>query len=313
MSNLQNKIVNRLCLLEMWERFSYYGMRSLLVLYMVKVLGFEEGKAYIIYGLYASVCYFVPVIGGLLADRYLGYKNLIMSGTVLMCIGQLVLALTNANEALLYTGIAFVAIGTGFFKGNITTMLGSIYKDDDASNRNNGFRKLYIAVNFGSFIASISCGAIAHLYGWNYAFGFAAFGMLVGLALLISSKEILKNYGNPIDASPSKMKLYIPLSYVTGFAAVGAMTVMLYYAEFSIKVVSFLGLIVIGHLIYITSKFKKSERRGIYLILAMLLFLMTMFALEMELCTNFVYGISWYILFNALSYFFLSYAILKFY
>lgn len=283
MSNLQNKLVNRLCLLEMWERFSYYGMRSLLVLYMINIIGFADTKAYVIYGLYASVCYFVPIIGGYIADRFLGYKQLIMIGTIFMCIGQLILALTTINEFLLYSGIAFVAVGTGFFKGNISILLGSIFNEGDIKNRDNGFRKFYVAINFGAFIASIACGEIAHLYGWNYAFGLAAVGMLLGLALLLSSKKALQNYGNQQNMPVEKFRLYVAINYLFGAFAVAATIGMLYYADFSIKVISFLGILIIAHVTYITTKFKQSERKGIYLILSMLLFFMSMFAIEMHL------------------------------
>jgi len=272
MSELQNKIVNRLCLLEMWERFSYYGMRSLLMLYMVKIFGFEEGKAYIIYGLYASICYFVPVIGGFLADRYLGYKNLMTAGAVLMLIGQTILSITEIKTELLYAGMAFVAIGMGFFKGNVSTMLGSIFDKGDTNGRDSGYRKFYIMINFGAFVASVSCGAIAHLYGWNYAFGFAAIGILICLINLLSSKSLLKSYGNPINPDKKRMKLYIALSYILSFAAVAGITIMFHHANTSINIISLLGLLVVGHLIYITTKLPKHERRGIYLIVTMLLF-----------------------------------------
>jgi len=283
MSNTQNRTINRLCLLEMWERFSYYGMRSLLVLYMVKIIGFEDGKAYVIYGLFASICFFIPVVGGYIADRFLGYKHLVMTGAFLMCIGQLTLALATITESTLYIGIAFIAIGTGFFKSNISTMLGSVFDKSSSCNRDNGFRKFYIAINFGSFIASISCGAIAQIYGWNYAFGFAAVGMLLGLILLISSRNILKDIGNPQHVSNEKLKLYVPMSYLVGGLFTAITVGMFYYADQSIKIISLLGVAVIAHLMYLTTTFKANERRGIYLILAMLLFFMTMFAIEMHI------------------------------
>ena len=286
MSNLQTKLMNRLCLLEMWERFGFYGMRSLLTLFIIKQLGFNEGKAYLIYGLYAATCYIVPVLGGFLADRLLGYKNLLFSGSVLMCLGHYTLTFLSSNETLLYIGIAFIAIGTGFFKGNISNMLGSIYGEHNSKDRDNGFRRFYIAINFGSFIASILCGVVAEIYGWKYAFGLAGTGMTIGLLTLIASKNILKDYGNPPKNLKSKLKgtIYISsFSYILGIILVSITTIMFFYYEASIKLISVAGLLILLHLVYITSKFDKKSQKGILFLVMMLFFFMVMFALEMQL------------------------------
>jgi POT family proton-dependent oligopeptide transporter len=285
MSNVQTKLMTRLCVIEMWERFAYYGMRSLLALFMIKQLGFDEGKAYLIYGLYAAICYIVPVLAGSLADRLLGYKNLLFSGSILMCFGHGILAFCAFDDGFLYLGIASIAIGTGFFKGNISNMLGSIYGEHHNAEREHGFRRFYIAINFGSFIASILCGFIAEIYGWHYAFGLAGFGMIIGFITLLYSQDILANFGNPPKNPVIKMhsKIQKSISYIIGAILIGLSTLMFYFYETSIQIISALGMIIFIHLLYITRKYDKKSQGGIFLILMMLGFFMVMFALEMQL------------------------------
>lgn len=275
MKQLDHKLVNRICILEAWERFGYYGMRALLVLFMVKELNFGEGHAYIIYGLYAAICYIVPVLGGVLADRFFGYKKLLSIGSVLMCAGYFILALID----FLYLGLSLVAIGTGFFKGNVTNIFGSVFEKHNQEHRDTGFRKFYIAVNFGSLIGASLCGVIAHHFGWRVGFATAGLGMLIGYLVFLSSQELLKDYGN------DKHDYFYGncLLYLCGLALVVISTIMFYYVDFSISVISVVGVLILLHLVYVITKLELHERRSIYLILIMLFFLMLMFAIEMQL------------------------------
>ena len=286
MSNFQSKLMTRLCLLEMWERFGYYGIRALLTLFIIKQLGFNEGKAYLIYGLYAAICYIIPILGGFLADRLLGYKNLLLSGSIFTCLGHFVLTFLSSNEALLYLGIAFVAVGTGFFKGNISNMLGSIYGDHNNSERDNGFRRFYIAINFGSFCASILCGIVAEIYGWKYGFGLAGVGAVIGFITLIASRDILRNYGNPPKDSLMKIRglLYKnSINYLAAAVLVFTVTLMFFYYEASIKIISVIGGTIILHLAYITTKLDRKSQKGMVFLVTMIFFVMVIFALEMQL------------------------------
>jgi len=260
-------------------------MRSLLTLFIIKQLGFDEGKAYLIYGLYAAICYIVPVLGGLLADRLLGYKNLLFSGSILICFGHYILTFLAGNESFLYLGIASIAVGTGFFKGNISNMLGSIYGEHNNKDRDNGFRRFYIAINFGSFVASVFCGIIAEVYGWTYAFGFAGLGMTIGFITLIASRDVLHNLGNPPKDPIIKLNKNIKeaVGYLIGVILITIATLMFFYYEASIKIISVLGVLILLHLLYITSKFDRKSQQGILFLLMMLFFLMVMFALEMQL------------------------------
>lgn len=167
---------------EMWERFSYYGMRALLVLYMLKALNFSTEEAGRVYGWYTGLVYFTPIIGGYLADRYLGARSCVLIGGVLMAIGHF----TMAFEALpfFYTALGLLIVGNGFFKPNISTIVGHLYKKDDP-RRDAGFTIFYMGINLGAFFSPLICGTLGEKIGWHWGFGAAGVGMLAGLAMYL--------------------------------------------------------------------------------------------------------------------------------
>ena len=169
---------------ELWERFSFYGMRALLVLYLVDELfrDLENGKdvAYEIYAAYGSLVYFTPAIGGMIADRVIGHKNSIMLGALLMCIGHFTMAFQN--EIIFYMSLGLLIIGNGFFKPNISSMVGGLYEQGDV-RRDGGFTIFYLGINLGAFIAPLICGWLGDRYGWHYGFAAAGFGMAVGMVV----------------------------------------------------------------------------------------------------------------------------------
>ena len=169
---------------ELWERFSFYGMRALLVLYLVDELfnDLENGKdvAYEIYAAYGSLVYFTPAIGGIIADRLIGHKNSIMLGALLMCIGHFTMAFQN--EIIFYMSLGLLIIGNGFFKPNISSMVGGLYEQGDV-RREGGFTIFYLGINLGAFIAPLICGWLAAKYGWHYGFAAAGIGMAVGMVV----------------------------------------------------------------------------------------------------------------------------------
>ena len=167
---------------ELWERFSFYGMRALLVLYLVDELfkDLADGRdvAYEIYAAYGSLVYFTPAIGGMVADRLIGHKNSIMLGALLMCIGHFTMAFQS--EVIFYMSLGLLIIGNGFFKPNISTMVGGLYEQGDV-RRDAGFTIFYLGINLGAFIAPLICGWLAARYGWHYGFAAAGIGMAVGM------------------------------------------------------------------------------------------------------------------------------------
>ena len=168
---------------EMWERFSYYGMRALLVFYMTKgFLNFGDSVASTVYGAYTALVYMTPFLGGLLADRLLGQRLAVILGGILMAAGHLLMGISN--EKAFYFSLALVIIGNGFFKPNISTIVGSLYAPG-SPRRDAGYTIFYMGVNMGAAMSPLLCGYIGENYGWHYGFGLATIGMMIGLAVFV--------------------------------------------------------------------------------------------------------------------------------
>jgi len=163
---------------ELWERFSFYGMRALLVLYMTKQLLFTDTMSFGVYGAYMSLVYFTPIIGGILSDNYLGNRKSIILGGVLMALGHFFL--TIEQPIFFFGSLALIIVGNGFFKPNISTFVGSLYEQGDM-RRDSGFTIFYMGINIGGAVAPLLCAWLAELYGWHYGFILAGLGMLAGL------------------------------------------------------------------------------------------------------------------------------------
>ena len=169
---------------EMWERFSYYGMRALLVYYMIKgFLGYGDSDAYSVYGAYTGLVYMMPFFGGLIADKLLGARRAVVLGGALMAAGHLLM--TIENELAFFGALALLICGNGFFKPNISTIVGSLYPEN-SPKRDGGFTIFYIGINLGAAMAPLVCGYVGETYGWHYGFGLATFGMAIGLAVFVT-------------------------------------------------------------------------------------------------------------------------------
>lgn len=168
---------------ELWERFSFYGMRALLTLYMVNVifeaLASRDMAAAAVYASYGSLVYASTVIGGRISDSLLGFRKSILLGGVLMALGHFVLAIES--DITFYLALGFIVVGNGFFKPNISTFVAALYKDNDP-RKDAGFVIFYMGINIGGFVAPLLCGWLGAAYGWHYGFGLAGIGMLTGLA-----------------------------------------------------------------------------------------------------------------------------------
>jgi len=216
---------------EMWERFSYYGMRALLILYMTDhliknamagqyILGFAPLKSLLeavfgqmtiqpmssqIYGLYTGFVYFTPFFGGILADRLLGQRKTVYIGGVLMAIGEFLLM----SETMFFMGLLFLIIGNGCFKPNISTQVGGLYKQGDP-RRDGAFTIFYMGINLGAFFSPLVCGTLGQVYGWKYGFMAAGIGMILGLILYTWGQKFLAA-DNVMKTSSGKVK-YQPLT-----------------------------------------------------------------------------------------------------
>jgi POT family proton-dependent oligopeptide transporter len=170
-----------LFLTEMWEKFSFFGMRALLVYYMVKALSFAGPKASLVYGLYAGFVYFTPILGGAISDRWLGRRRAVIIGGSLMVIGHFMMVF----PALFYPALAAIAIGNGFYLPNLASQIDRLYTADDP-RRGGAYSVYYVGINLGAFLAPLVCGTLGELYGWHWGFGVAGVGMAAGLAIYIT-------------------------------------------------------------------------------------------------------------------------------
>ncbi len=210
---------------EMWERFSYYGMRALLVLYLVNVLEWDTMRAASLYGTYTMLVYLTPMLGGYIADRFIGtHRALVIGGTIIAC-GHFVLALPGMNA--FYAGLGLVVIGTGFFKANVSTMVGQLYREGD-TRRDSGFTLFYMGINTGGFLGPLACGYLAQSerFGWHYGFAAAGVGMVLGLiAYVILKQKYLGDIGNAptgSDAAIATAGANMTADTSTRFGIIGA-------------------------------------------------------------------------------------------
>lgn len=177
---------------EMWERFSYYGMRALLLFYMGKALflSYNDNRAYAVYGSYTALVYMTPFFGGMLADRVLGARLAVVIGGILMALGHLVM--TWEHQLAFYLALTLLILGNGFFKPNISAIVGTLYPKG-SHRRDGGFTIFYMGVNLGAAMSPLLCGYIGEKYGWHYGFGLATIGMMVGLAVFVMPNRITQS------------------------------------------------------------------------------------------------------------------------
>jgi len=196
---------------EMWERFSYYGMRALLILYLTKHWEFSDATSYLIYGAYTSLVYIMPVFGGMLADQILGSKKAVTYGAILLVLGHTGMAI-ESNQQIFYLSLALIVSGVGFLKPNISTMVGSLYKEGDP-RRDSGFTIFYMGINIGAFSASLLCGYLGETYGWAYGFGAAGIGMLIGLIIFLWGQKYLQGLAEPPSEKYKEISMGISYEY----------------------------------------------------------------------------------------------------
>jgi POT family proton-dependent oligopeptide transporter len=196
---------------ELWERFSYYGMRAILVLYLTQQttgdnpgMGWTSKEALALYGWYGMMVYFMGIFGGVAADKWLGQKKSVFIGGIFIILGQFAMAITG--EMYFYTGLVLLILGVGLLKPNISTMVGGLYKKGDAK-RDAGFTIFYIGINIGALAAPIIVGTVAEKVGWHLGFSIAGFGMIIGQIVYMSFRKHLADVGNLLKHSKTESHL----------------------------------------------------------------------------------------------------------
>ena len=194
---------------EMWERFCYYGMRGLLTLYMIKALAQGDSQAFAIYGAYTGLVYMAPVLGGWVADKILGYRLAVIFGGILMAVGEFLILGGGINW--LFVGMAVIIVGNGYFKANISSIVGKLYDDQDV-RKDSGFTIFYIGINLGALLATLVCVWVGETYGFKYGFALAGFGMILGVLIFIAGQRLYRHVAEPPNPVDLHKKVFGPLT-----------------------------------------------------------------------------------------------------
>jgi proton-dependent oligopeptide transporter, POT family len=184
---------------EMWERFGFYSLQTFIILYMSQFFLFSDEKSYLIYGAFGSLIYFTPVVGGYIADRWLGFRHSIQTGGILLIIGYSLASLPH--EHAFYLGLSLVIVGNGFFKPNVSSIVGELYHRDDP-RRDSGFTIFYMGTNIGAMLPPLIMGFLVTRYGWHWGFLLAAIGMCIGMIIFFSGQKRLEMVGDTSAVRP---------------------------------------------------------------------------------------------------------------
>lgn len=268
---------------EMWERFSYYGMRAILIFYLTQHWLFSDGKANLIYGGYTALVYITPVLGGYLADRYLGQRKAVLFGGVLLAFGHLFMAfegmdgvtdaaVKQADPAInvFWLALALIIVGSGFLKANISVMVGQLYKLTDI-RRDSAYTVFYIGINLGGAAGSILVGYLGQTIGWAFGFGLAGIGMVAGLLVFVVGKGLLGGKGEAPDPAALKRRVagmpFEWLLYGTGIVAVAVMWGLIQYQDVIQTLLIISGVGLLGYVLFEAFKLDTHARHRMFAIL----------------------------------------------
>lgn len=258
---------------EMWERFSFYGMRALLILYMTNVLLYEDIEANMRYGAYNALVYTMPLIGGYIADKFLGFRKAIFLGGILMAIGHLVLAIPS--QATFFLGLGFLISGNGFFKPNISSFLGRYYTENDP-RKDAGYSIFYMGINIGAFLGSALCGYLGQKISWHLGFGVAGGFMMLGLLVFLLFQKILGDQGHsPVPEKMLEKNFGIKkewLFYILGFALVPVMLLFVKFYQVMNFVMIPMAIVALGYILFISLKFEKDVREKLWAATLLIIF-----------------------------------------
>ena len=254
---------------EMWERFSYYGMRAILIFYLTQHWLFSDSKSTLIYGAYTSLVYITPVLGGYLADRYLGQRKAVLFGGVLLAAGHSLMAVEGVGGQddptinVFWAALAFIIVGSGFLKANISVMVGQLYKLTDV-RRDSAYTIFYMGINVGAAIGTILVAYLGQTVGWGWGFGLAGIGMLAGLVVFVLGKGVLNGAG---EAPAPLARAREWTLYGIGLAAVAVIWGLVQYQDViqTLLVISGVGLL--GYVLYESFKLPKEPRERMFAIL----------------------------------------------
>ncbi len=259
---------------EMWERFSFYGMKALLIAYMVSQLDYDDPKAYAILGSYAALVYTMPMFGGFMADKFIGYQRAVMFGGILMTLGHFILALPN--DWSFFYGMAFIICGNGFFKPNISSLVGTLYGEND-SKRDSGFSIFYMGINIGAAIGGFLCAYVGTEINWHYGFGLAGVFMAIGFIVFVLGKKSLGDRGLPPDSEALKKPVIAFLKpehlIYGGTLLIVPFVVFLFNQYYLMDYIMFgLGIVALIYVVSVGLKMEKEAKLKLFAALIMIIF-----------------------------------------
>lgn len=262
---------------EMWERFSYYGMRALLIFYLTQHWLFADDASNIIYGAYTSLVYITPVLGGYLADRWLGQRKAVLFGAVLLTCGHFLMAFEGTggqNDPTInffWLALSFIIVGSGFLKANISVIVGQLYPRTDI-RRDGAYTIFYMGINAGAAIGTILAGYLGQTIGWQYGFGAAGVGMLLGLVVFVIGRPLLLGRGEAPDPAALARRVFGGLRlewllYAVGLAAIAIMWMLIQYQSVVGWLLLIMGVMLLLYVLAQAFKLDSEARDRIFAIL----------------------------------------------
>jgi proton-dependent oligopeptide transporter, POT family len=254
---------------EMWERFSYYGMRAILIFYLTQHWLFSDSKSSLVYGAYTSLVYITPVLGGYLADRYLGQRKAVLFGGILLAIGHSLMAVEGTGGQsdptinVFWMALAFIIVGSGFLKANISVMVGQLYKLTDI-RRDAAYTIFYMGINVGAALGTITVAYLGQTIGWGWGFGLAGIGMLLGLVVFVLGKTALGGVGEAPKPLAKSKEITL---YGIGLAAVAVIWALVQYQDVIQGLLVVSGVSLLGYVLYESFKLEKEPRERMFAIL----------------------------------------------
>lgn len=281
----QPKALKFLFFAELWERFSFYGLQSILILYLTSEFAMLRDAAYMIIGVYGALVYGLSILGGYIADNFLGMRRSIILGGGMIIAGHVTLAIPV--DASLYYGLSFIVVGTGFFKANVSSFLGEFYQQSDP-RRDTGFTLFYMGINIGSLFAMLLMGVTTELYGWHVSFSLAAVGMAVGLFVFIRGFPTYEGKGLPAQVDVIDRPLFMGMSLqhliIIGALLLVPMIVLVIKNAEAVKMyIPFIGVIAFCFILLEAYRSGPEDRKRVLALLMMFFFVACFFAMFKQL------------------------------
>jgi POT family proton-dependent oligopeptide transporter len=279
-------------MIELWERFGYYGMQALIVYFMVQRMGFDDSRANLVWGAAAALIYVAPAIGGWIGDKVLGTRRSMVLGAIILSLGYALMAVPTTNTWFLFSALGVIVVGNGLFKPNTANLVRKIYEGDD-SKIDSAFTLYYMAVNVGSTFSMLATPAIKDYFnaahgnelGWHVAYGVCSVGLVIGIFTLLMMRATIRHVGSLPDERPvDKSKLAMVLG--GGVLAVGLSAVILQYQGLARMFVYLAGFVVLGIFVHLIRKSEPSERAGLSAALVLTLQTVLFFIFYQQMSTS---------------------------